>query len=100
MENKVAQIQKETSRIFRKQIQVEEEEINTNSVFITVQKEVNPIENKPQKLLIDTPIINVILTNDRVKMNIHKRVMLLDKQEHQINILRNKQEEPPHKAIK
>ena len=57
-------------------------------------------KNKQQKLLINTPIINVILTNDMDKMNIHIKVMLLVKQEHQINILSNKQEEPPHKAIK
>ena len=89
------------SRLSGRQIQVEEEEINTNSIFITVQKEVNPAEkNKQQKHFINTPIINVILTNDEFKMNIHRRVMLSDKQEHQINILSKKREEPPHKAIK
>ena len=34
------------------------------------------------------PIINIVLTN-RVKMNIHRRLVLSDKQEHQINILSN-----------
>ena len=42
LENKVAQIQKEASRLSRKKIQVEEKEINTNSVFVIVQKDVNP----------------------------------------------------------
>ena len=75
MENKVAQIQNEASRLSGKQIQVEEEEkiqIQSSSQF--KRKSIQQ-KNKQQKLLIDTPIINFILTNDGVKMNIHKRVM-------------------------
>ena len=49
LENKVAQIQKEASKLSGKQIQVEEEEINTNLVFVTVQKEVNPAEKQTTK---------------------------------------------------
>ena len=41
LENKLVQIQKEASRLSRKQILIEEEETNTNSVPITVQKKVN-----------------------------------------------------------
>ena len=44
LENKLVQIQKEASRLSRKQILVEEEETNTNSVPFIVQKEVNSVE--------------------------------------------------------
>ena len=43
------QIQKEATRFFIKQIQDEGEEINTNSVFITVQKEFNPAKKQTTK---------------------------------------------------
>ena len=46
LENKVAQFQMEASRHSGRQIQVEEEEINTNSIFVTLQKEVNPTEKQ------------------------------------------------------
>ena len=44
LENKLVQIQKEASRLSGKLIANEEEEANTNSVPITVQKEVNLAE--------------------------------------------------------
>ena len=46
LENKVEQIQKDTFRLLGKQMQVEEEEININSVFVTFQKEVNLAEKQ------------------------------------------------------
>ena len=49
LENKVARIQKEAFRVFAKQIQVEEEEINTNSVFVIVQNKVSPTEKQTTK---------------------------------------------------
>ena len=42
----IQKIQKEASRLSGKQIQVEKEETNTNSVFVTVLKEVNPAEKQ------------------------------------------------------
>ena len=62
LENKIVQIHKEESRISEKQSQVEE----VNSVIIADKKEVNTVEEQTT-LLIDTPLINVILTNNGVK---------------------------------
>ena len=49
LENKVAQIWKEASRLSGKQILVEKEEININSVFVTIQKVVNPTKKQTTK---------------------------------------------------
>ena len=46
LQKKIVQIQKEASRLFEKQIQVEEGETNKNSVPVTVQKEVNLAEKQ------------------------------------------------------
>ena len=46
LENKLAQSHKEASRLSRKVIPIEEEETNTNSIPVTVQKEVNPTEKQ------------------------------------------------------
>ena len=48
LENKVAQIHKEASRVSGKQIQVEEE-ANTNLVPITVQEEVSLAEKQARR---------------------------------------------------
>ena len=69
LENKIAQIQKEASKLSKKQSQVEE----VNSVIITDKKNSIHMKNKQQELLIDTPIINIILTNNGVKMNTQRR---------------------------
>ena len=50
------------------------------------------------KLLIDTPIIKVILTNDGVKMNINKEVMISYAKEHKIYNLNRKQEDLSNKV--
>ena len=50
LENKLVQIQKEASKLFRKLIPVEEEETNTNSVPITVEKEVNPTKKQSTRI--------------------------------------------------
>ena len=46
LEKKLVQIQKEASKLSRKLILDEEEETNANSVYITVQKEVNPTKKQ------------------------------------------------------
>ena len=60
----------------------------------------NSIQQKRElsKLLIDTPIIKVILTNDRVKMNINKEVMISYAKEHKIFNQNRKQEDLSNKA--
>ena len=45
------QIQKEATRFSGKQIQDEGEEINTNLVFVTAQKEVNPTKRQTTKTI-------------------------------------------------
>ena len=55
LQNKLVQIQKEASRLSRKLIAVEEEEANTNSVPITVQKEVNLAEKQETRTLYRHP---------------------------------------------
>ena len=78
LENKLVQIQKEASRLSEKQIQVEE----VKEVLFAVKKE----EKKQHMHLIDIQIIIIILTNDRVKMNIQRRLILTCKN---IDILSN-----------
>ena len=51
LKNKLAQIQKEASKLSGKLIAVEKEEANTNSVPITVQKEVNLAEKQATRNL-------------------------------------------------
>ena len=41
-------------------------------------------KSEQSKLRIDAPIIKVILTNDGVKMNTNKGVMILENKEHKI----------------
>ena len=72
LDNKIVQIQREASRLSEKQSQVEEVKV----VLAAVKKE----ENKQHICLIDIQIIIIILTNDSVKMSIHKRFMLTSKQ--------------------
>ena len=89
----------EAFRLSGKQIQVEEEEININLVFIIVQKEVNPAKKQTTKTPYRHPNYKRHFDQQQVQMNIHRRVMLSDKQEHQINMLRNKREVPTRKAV-
>ena len=72
LENKIVQIQRESSKLSEKQSQVEE----VKEVPTVVKKE----EKKQHICLIDIQIMIVILANDRVKMSTHKRVMLTSKQ--------------------
>ena len=55
-------------------------------------------KNEQSKLFIDTPIIKVILTNDRVKMNRNKEVMISYAEEHKIYNLNRKQEDLSNKV--
>ena len=73
LENKLEKIQKESSRLSSKQIQVKEQEAAQ-------------VKNKQQKILIDTQTIKIILTNDRVKMNINRGVMISEEKEQKMNI--------------
>ena len=86
LENKLEQIQKKASRLSGKQIQVKEQEAT-------------PVKKKQQKLFIDTQTIKIILTNDRVKMNINEGVMISEEKEHKMDKLNIKQEIPSNKAI-
>ena len=90
LENKLVQIEKEASKLSGKQIQVEKEERNTNSVPVTVQKEVNPSEKQTTRTPYRHPIRKSILTNDRVKMNINREVMISDAKKHKIYNLNKK----------
>ena len=76
LENKLEQIQKEASRFSSKQIQVK-------------YQETTPIK-KQQKLLINTQTIKIILTNDRVKMNINGGVMISEEKKNKMNKLNKK----------
>ena len=87
------QIQKEASRLSGKQIQDEGEEINTNSVFVIVQKEVNPTKKQTTKTPYRHP-------NYKLHFDQRHGQNESEKKEHQIKILNNKREDPSHKAIK
>ena len=56
-------------------------------------------KNKQQELLIDTQITESILTNNRVKMNINKGVIISKAKEQKIDNLSRKQEDLSNKAI-
>ena len=88
LEKKIGQIQREASRLSEKQSQVKE----VKEVLTSVKKE----EKKQHVHLTDIQIIIIILTNDKFKMNIHRRLMWICEN---IDILSNNRDISFHKKI-
>ena len=74
--NKLVQIQKEASRLYEKKFKLrKKKQIQIRSPSQFRRKSIQQ-KNKQQEVLIDTQITKSILTNDRVKMNINRAVMI------------------------